>query len=96
MRSQTSQYLGVDTQSIAMVLGQRGRAYELTLSAMPRPSSSKLMASPAPQDELTPAVFDAVQTMSAGQKASLLLNTSLAMIQAGQCVTYFLVEIFGG
>ncbi|EJD04432.1 uncharacterized protein FOMMEDRAFT_82069 [Fomitiporia mediterranea MF3/22] len=42
------------------------------------------MASPAPQDDLTPAVFDAVQQMNTAQKAALLLNTSLAMIEAGQ------------
>ncbi|KAH8112135.1 hypothetical protein DFH11DRAFT_1609969 [Phellopilus nigrolimitatus] len=55
---------------------------------MLRPSSRRPMASltPAPQlqDELTVTVFDAVQTMSPARKASLLLDTSLTLIQAGQ------------
>ncbi|KAI5122658.1 hypothetical protein M0805_007919 [Coniferiporia weirii] len=42
------------------------------------------MASPSPQDELTNEVFDAVLTMNPVQKATLLLDTSLALIQAGQ------------
>ena len=44
--------------------------------------------SPAPSsfDELTTEVVEAVKTMTPVQKANLLLNTSLAMIDAGQCV----------
>ena len=41
------------------------------------------MASPPPQDGLNDAVFDAVQTMNTDQKAALLLETSLSMIQSG-------------
>lgn len=47
--------------------------------------------SPAPSsfDELTTEVVEAVKTMTPVQKANLLLNTSLAMIDAGQCVDIF-------
>lgn len=43
------------------------------------------MASPAPQaqDELTIVVFDAVQMLPPTRKASLLLDISLGLIQAG-------------
>ncbi|KAL5518533.1 hypothetical protein ACEPAH_215 [Sanghuangporus vaninii] len=51
---------------------------------MPRPPPDRTMASPVPQDILTSTVFDAVEAMTTEQKAALLLNTSLAMIQAGQ------------
>ena len=49
------------------------------------------MASPVPQDYLTSTVFDAVEAMTTEQKAALLLNTSLAMMQAGQCAQAMLL-----
>lgn len=46
------------------------------------------MASPSPApslyDDLTAVVVEAVKSMSPTQKATLLLNTSLDMIEAGQ------------
>lgn len=39
-----------------------------------------------PPDELNTVVFDALQSLSPVRKASLLLDTSLELIQAGQCV----------
>ncbi|KAK7045361.1 hypothetical protein VNI00_007610 [Paramarasmius palmivorus] len=42
------------------------------------------MSSPVPQDELTATVFDAVQLLPSIRKAKFLLDTALALIEAGQ------------
>ncbi|KAF8154245.1 hypothetical protein B0H34DRAFT_661953 [Crassisporium funariophilum] len=42
------------------------------------------MASPAPQDELTSTVCGAVQQLNQHRKANFLLDTALALIEAGQ------------
>ncbi|TDL26844.1 hypothetical protein BD410DRAFT_782927 [Rickenella mellea] len=50
---------------------------------MPRPLP-KPMDSPAPQDDLTAAVVDAVQALPTLHKAKFLLDTSLALIDTGR------------
>ncbi|KAL0952649.1 hypothetical protein HGRIS_006893 [Hohenbuehelia grisea] len=47
------------------------------------PSSSS-MSLPNPQDELTSTVFGAIHSLPQARKANFLLETSLAMIQAGE------------
>ncbi|KAF8900469.1 hypothetical protein CPB84DRAFT_1815399 [Gymnopilus junonius] len=42
------------------------------------------MFTPAPQDELTSTVYDAVQQLNKHRKADFLLDTALALIDAGQ------------
>lgn len=42
------------------------------------------MSTPTPQDELTSTVFDAVGSLPQARKANFLLDTSLALIEAGQ------------
>lgn len=42
------------------------------------------MATSVPQDELTSTVFDAVQSLNQSRKADFLLDTSLALIEAGR------------
>lgn len=74
------------TRDVALGQCERPCLYVSSLLfVMPRPSNSKSMASPAPQaqDELTIVVFDAVQMLPPTRKASLLLDISLGLIQAG-------------
>jgi hypothetical protein len=41
-------------------------------------------------DELTSTAFQAVQSLPATRKANLLLDTSVALIEAGECVSLML------
>ncbi|KIK66352.1 hypothetical protein GYMLUDRAFT_239320 [Collybiopsis luxurians FD-317 M1] len=59
------------------------------MSRLPRASTSiasstMLQPSAPPQDELTSAVFDALQNLVPSRKATFLLDTALALIAAGQ------------
>lgn len=47
------------------------------------------MSTPTPQDELTSTICGAVQQLNHSEKANFLLNTSLALIETGQCVCVF-------
>lgn len=47
------------------------------------------MSTPAHQDELTATVYDAVHSLSQFRKANFLLDTALALIDAGQYVNLF-------
>jgi hypothetical protein len=44
------------------------------------------MTTPIPQDELTSTICGAVQQLNHHKKANFLLDTSLALIETGQCV----------
>ncbi|OBZ74310.1 hypothetical protein A0H81_05550, partial [Grifola frondosa] len=48
------------------------------------PSPARLMTSQNTQDELTATVFGAVDSLSQERKASLLLETAVALIEAGR------------
>jgi hypothetical protein len=52
------------------------------------PMSSKA-SDTGDRDELTSTAFEAVQSLSATRKASLLLDTSLSLIEAGQYVVIY-------
>ena len=62
--------------------------YSTPLIAMPRPlaSTSKAtnMSPPSPVDELTATLFDALLPLPPARKATLLLDISLSLIDAGR------------
>ncbi len=50
------------------------------------PLTNRSLMSSTSQDELTSTVFDAIHTLPPARKANFLLDMSLAMIEAGECV----------
>ena len=52
----------------------------------PLNTSPNAMSTPCPLDELTSTVCNAVQSLNHLRKANFLLDTSLALIEAGRCL----------